>query len=159
MRVLVHNLALSFFLFTTVMTRCFKILDSMLKYVCFTLISTFNLTPLATSMTGWDGRKTLRFYRLIRLVVSCPSLLVLKYKEILISCSDLCILATVTIGCDGRNLLSLDHFLLSCSVCYVRFRCRTVGVCRLLLGECTEPYRELVRLVFVVVPLLFCFCM
>ena len=54
----------------------------MLKYVCFTLISTFNLTPSATGTTGWDGRKTLGFYRLVRLVASCPSLLVLKYKEI-----------------------------------------------------------------------------
>ena len=54
----------------------------MLKYVCFTLISTFNLTPSATGMTGWDGRKTLGFYRLVQLVASCPSLLVLKYKEI-----------------------------------------------------------------------------
>ena len=56
----------------------------MLKYVCFTMISTFNLTPLATGLTGRDGRKTLRFYRLIRLVASCPSLLVLKYKEIIL---------------------------------------------------------------------------
>ena len=54
----------------------------MLKYVCFTLISTFNLTLLATGTTGRDGRKTLGFYRLIQLVASCPSLLVLKYKEI-----------------------------------------------------------------------------
>ena len=54
----------------------------MLNYVCFTLISTFNLTPSATGMTGRDGRKTLGFYRLVRLVASCPSLLVLKYKEI-----------------------------------------------------------------------------
>ena len=54
----------------------------MLKYVCFTLISTFNLTPLATGTTGRDGRKTPRVYRLARLVISCPSLLVLKYKEI-----------------------------------------------------------------------------
>ena len=53
----------------------------MLKYVCFTLISTFDLTPSATGMTGRDGRKTPRFYQLVRLVVSCPSLLVLKYKE------------------------------------------------------------------------------
>ena len=56
----------------------------MLKYVCFTMISTFNLTPSATGTTGQDGRKTLRFYRLIRLVVSCPSLLALKYKEIVL---------------------------------------------------------------------------
>ena len=54
----------------------------MLKYVCFTMISTFNLTPLATGTTGRDGRKTLRFYRLVRLVTSCPSLLALKYKEL-----------------------------------------------------------------------------
>ena len=30
-------------------------------------------------------------------------------------------------------------------------------MCRLLLGECTEPYRQLVRLVSMVVPLLFVF--
>ena len=66
------------------MTGCFKILNSMMKYVCFTLISTFNLTPSATGMTGRDGRKTLRFYRLVRLVASCPSLLALKYKEIVL---------------------------------------------------------------------------
>ena len=54
----------------------------MLNYVCFTLISTFNLTPSATGTTGRDGRKTFGFYRLVRLVTSCPSLLVLKYKEI-----------------------------------------------------------------------------
>ena len=56
----------------------------MMKYLCFTLISTFDLTPLATRMTGRDGHKTLRFYRLIRLVASCPSLLALKYKEIVL---------------------------------------------------------------------------
>ena len=56
----------------------------MLKYVCFTMISTFNLTPSATGTTGRDGRKTPRFYRLIRLVTSCPSLLALKYKEIVL---------------------------------------------------------------------------
>ena len=49
---------------------------------CFTLISTFNLTPSATGTTGRDGRKTPRFYQLVQLVISCPSLLVLKYKEI-----------------------------------------------------------------------------
>ena len=53
----------------------------MLIYVCFTLISTFNLTRSATGMTGRDGRKTLRFYRLIRLVTSSHSLLILKYKQ------------------------------------------------------------------------------
>ena len=54
----------------------------MLNYVCFTLISTFNLTPLETGTTGRDGSKTLGFYQLVQLVASCPSLLVLKYKEI-----------------------------------------------------------------------------
>ena len=46
------------------------------------MLFTFNLTPLATDMTGRDSHKTLRFYRLVRLVASCPSLLALKYKEI-----------------------------------------------------------------------------
>ena len=63
----------------------------MLKYVCFTMISTFNLTPSATGMTGRDGRKTLRFYQLVRLVASCPSLLVLKYKEIILFCVLICV--------------------------------------------------------------------
>ena len=66
------------------MTGRFKIPSSMLEYVCFTMISTFNLTPLATGMTGRDGHKTLGFYRLVRLVASHPSLLVLKYKEIVL---------------------------------------------------------------------------
>ena len=65
----------------TVTTGCFKILNSMLKYMCFTMISTFNLTPLATGLTGRDGCKTLRFYQLVQLVASCPSSLALKYKE------------------------------------------------------------------------------
>ena len=38
------------------MTGYFKILDLMLQYVCFTMISTFNLTPSATGKTGRDGR-------------------------------------------------------------------------------------------------------
>ena len=59
-----------------------QIPSSILKYVCFTMISTFNLTPSATGMTGREGRKTLGFYRLVRLVASCPSSLALKYKEI-----------------------------------------------------------------------------
>ena len=74
------------------MTRCFKILSSMLKYVCFTMISTFNLTPLATGTTGQDGLKTLRFYRLVRLVTSCPSLLALKYKGIVLFHALICVL-------------------------------------------------------------------
>ena len=53
----------------------------MQNYVCFTLVSTFNLTPSATGMNGRDGRKTLGFYRLVRLVASCP-FLVLKYREL-----------------------------------------------------------------------------
>ena len=68
----------------TVMTGCFKILNSMLKSVCFTMISTFNPTLSATGTTGQDGHKTLRFYQLVRLVTSCPSLLALKYKEIVL---------------------------------------------------------------------------
>ena len=55
------------------------------------MISTFNLTPLATGTTGRDGRKTLRFYQLIRLVTSCPSLLALKYKEIVLFRALLCV--------------------------------------------------------------------
>ena len=54
----------------------------MLNYLSFTLVSTFNLTPSATDATGRDGRKTLGFYRLIRLVASCPSFLVLKYRKL-----------------------------------------------------------------------------
>ena len=42
-------------------------------------------------MTGWDGRKTLRFYRLVRLVASCPSLLALKYKEIVLFRALICV--------------------------------------------------------------------
>ena len=59
-----------------------QILNLVLKYVCFTLISTFNLTPSATGTTGRDGRKTAMFYRLVQWVISCPSLLDLEYKEI-----------------------------------------------------------------------------
>ena len=74
----------------TVTTGCFKILNLMLNSVCFTMISTFNLTPLATGTTGRDGCKTLRFYQLIRLVTSCPSSLALKYKEIVLFCALIC---------------------------------------------------------------------
>ena len=48
------------------------------------MISTFNLTPSATGTTGCDGRKTLRFYQLVQLVASCPSLVALKYQEIVL---------------------------------------------------------------------------
>ena len=47
----------------------------------FTIISTFNLIPLATGTTGQNGRKTQRLYRHVRLVVSCPSFLALKYRK------------------------------------------------------------------------------
>ena len=47
-------------------------------------------------------------------------------------------------GCADRNLLFLSRFLLSWSVSYVRLCCGMVSVCRLLLGEFFEPYRELV---------------
>ena len=77
----------------------------MLKYVCFTMISTFNLTPLATGMTGRDSRKTLRFYRLIRLVASCPSLLALKYKEIVLFHALICVF---------RQLLRLVVLVIIC---------------------------------------------
>ena len=70
------------------------------------MISTFNLTPSATGTTGQDGHKTLRFYRLVRLVTSCHSLLVLKYEEIILFHVPTCTFpATITIGCAGRNLL------------------------------------------------------
>ena len=48
------------------------------------MIFTFNLTSSATGTTDRDGHKTLRFYRLVRLVTNCPSLLALKYKEIVL---------------------------------------------------------------------------
>ena len=75
----------------TVTTGCFQILNSMLKYGCFTMVSTFNLTPSATGTTGRDGRKTLRFYRLVQLVASCPSLLALKCKEIVLFRALICV--------------------------------------------------------------------
>ena len=108
----------------------------MLKYVCFVMISTFNLTPSATGMTGWGSRKTPRFYRLIRLVASCPSLLALKYKEIVLFCVLICVfrqplrLVVLVIIC-----YFLNRFLLSWDISYVRLHCGTVSVCRLLLGE------------------------
>ena len=39
------------------------------------------------------------------------------------------------IGCAGRNLLFLNHFLLSLEVSYVRHSCETVRVCQFLFGE------------------------
>ena len=110
----------------------------MLNYLCFTLVSTLNLTPSATDATGRDGRKTLGFYRLVRLVTSCPSFLVLKYRKIFsFSAFDLCFPATAMIGCAGRNFLSLDRFLLSRGVCCVHLCCLTMNMCRPLLdGFC-----------------------
>ena len=55
------------------------------------MISTFNLTPSATGTTGQEGRKTPRFCRLIQLVASCPSLLALKYKEIVLFRVQICV--------------------------------------------------------------------
>ena len=95
----------------TVTTGCFKLLNSTLKYVCFTMISTFNLTPLATGMTGRDGRKTLRFYQLVRLVTSCPSFLALKYKEIVLFHALICAF---------RQLLRLVVLIVTCYF-YVAF--------------------------------------
>ena len=66
----------------TVMTGCFKRHDLILECMCFTIISTFNLIPSATGTTGQDGHKTRRLYRLVQLVVSCPSFLALKYKKL-----------------------------------------------------------------------------
>ena len=93
---------------------------------------------------------------------SCPSFLVRKYKNCLISCSDLCFLATVTIGCAGHNFLSLDRFLLSWGVCCVRLRCVLPFACWVWCvstfpWKVSEPYRKMVRLVFLVVLLLFAF--
>ena len=79
---LVHNLVLSFFSFMTVTTGCFKRHDLILECMCFTIISTFKMITLATGMTGRDGHKTWRLYRLVRLVISCPSFLALKYKKL-----------------------------------------------------------------------------
>ena len=108
----------------------------MLEYVCFTMFSTFNLTPSATGMTGRDGRKTLGFYRLVRLVTSCPSLLVLKCKEIV-----LFHVLTWAFRQPLRSvvlvvtLLFLNRFLLSWGIFPFRLCCGTVSVCLLLLGE------------------------
>ena len=104
----------------------------------FTLVSTFNLTPLATGTTGRDGRKTLGFHRLVRLVTSCPSFLVLKYRKIVLFHDLICVFpSTVTIGCAGRNFLSLYRFLLYRVVCCVHLCCQMMNVCRPLLdGFC-----------------------
>ena len=41
----------------TVMTGCSKMLYLVPECMCFTMISTLNLTPLATGTTGQNGRK------------------------------------------------------------------------------------------------------
>ena len=86
----VHNLLFPS-LFMTVMTECFKILSSMLNVCVLPWFLLFNLTPSATGTTDRDGRKTLGFYRLVRLVASCPSLLTLKYKEIVLFHALICV--------------------------------------------------------------------
>ena len=94
------------------------------------MISTFNLTPSATGMTGRDGRKTLRFYQLVRLVASCPSLLALKYKKIVLFHALICVfrqplrLVVLMVIC-----YFLNRFLLSWSDSYVQLRCRMLIVC------------------------------
>ena len=117
----------------TVMTRCFKMLNSMTKYVCFTLISTFNLTPSTTGTTSQDGRKTLRFYSLIQLVAHCPSLLALNYEGIVLFRALICafrqplqLVVLVIIWC------FLSCFLLSwgVSLCSVS----------LWIGECVSTF-------------------
>ena len=65
----------------TSMTGCFKRHDLILECMCFIIISTFNLIPSATGMTGRNGHKTQRLYQRVRLVVSCPSFLALKYRK------------------------------------------------------------------------------
>ena len=116
----------------TVMTGCFKILNLTLKYVCFTMISTFNLTPSATGMTGRDGRKTLRFYQLIRLVTSCHSLLVLKYKEIV-----LFHVLTCTVRQPLRSVvLVVTCYFESLSAFFGHFLCLT----SLWGGECVSTF-------------------
>ena len=64
------------------MTECLKRPSLVLKCMCFAMISTFNLIPLATGMTGQDIRKTRRFYQLVQLVVSCPSFPALEYMKL-----------------------------------------------------------------------------
>ena len=71
------GISLSASSFPIVMTGCFFIF--LLKYMYFTLFSTFNLILSATGMTGWDGRKTYEFHRLARLVADflllCPGVM------------------------------------------------------------------------------------
>ena len=76
-----HNLALPFFLSQLLRLNALN-LTLVLKYMCFTMISTFNLIPSATGTTGQNGRKTHRFYRLIRLVAICPSFTALECKKL-----------------------------------------------------------------------------
>ena len=57
-------------------------------------------------------------------------------------CSNLCFLATVTIGCSGRNLLFLNCFLLSLKVPYVQHCCGTVSVCQFFFGEFLSTLSE-----------------
>ena len=137
----------------TVTTGCFKILNSTLKYVCFTMISTFNLTPLASGMTGRDGRKTLRFYWLVWLVASCHSLLVLKYKEIILFHVPTCTFqqplwsVVLVVTCYSWIAFCFLWTFLMFDFAVGQWVCVDFYLVSSFL-----PYRELVRLVSVVVP-------
>ena len=136
----------------TVTTECFKILSSMLNVCVSPWFLLFNLTPSATGTTGRDSRKTLRFYRLVWLVTSCPSLLALKYKEIVLFCALICVF---------RQPLRLVVLVVICyfsiAFCFLGMFLMfdfAVGwwVCvNFYLVSSFEPYRELVRLVCLVV--------
>ena len=112
----------------------------------------FNLTPSVTGTTGQDGRKTLRFYWLVRLVASCPSLLVLKCKEIVLFRALICVF---------RQPLRLVALVIICyswvAFCFLGMFLMfafAVGwwVCvDFYLVISFEPYRELVWLVCLVV--------
>ena len=54
------------------MTGCFSFILLVLECMFFTMICAFNLIPLATGMTGWNGHKTKGFYRLVRFVIRNP---------------------------------------------------------------------------------------
>ena len=83
-----------------------QILSLTLKYVCFTMISTFNLTPLATDTTGWGGLYLCGlFYCCSRL---CP---VLPVSDPL-SCCYLCLVVLVVPICVSRLSQTLSDWLI-----------------------------------------------
>ena len=126
--------------------------------MCFTMISTHNLIPSATSMTGQNSCKTCRFYRVVRLVASCPSFIALKCKKLPYLGCYLRLSSTTTIGHDGRNLLVVGAIFCLCGGIFrVRLCCGAVSVLDLYFGECSScssflllSDRELVRLVLLV---------